>query len=156
MKLLLDDGNEHVCRQSAPDLRVHSILARAQESRDSQVLLDPLEEQLDLASIHEHGGNGRQQQDCVFSQNYQGLVTFWIFESNETQALGKVFGDLETFECNVLISDHPGRPIGWHLTHERRIHAPLAAGDEEQPAPMHLAVAGVNEGGNGSTRSSSV
>jgi hypothetical protein len=44
MKLLLDDGDEHVRGHGAPDLRLHRVLARAQESLDAQVLLDPFEQ----------------------------------------------------------------------------------------------------------------
>jgi hypothetical protein len=44
MKLLLDDGDEHVGGDGAPDLRLHRVLAGAQETLDAQVLLDPLEE----------------------------------------------------------------------------------------------------------------
>lgn len=42
---LLDDGDEHVVGDGAPDWRLHRVLAGAQEARDAQVLLDPLEEQ---------------------------------------------------------------------------------------------------------------
>ena len=48
LRLLLDDGDEHVGGHGAPHLRLHRILAAAQEMLDAQVLLDPLEEQLDL------------------------------------------------------------------------------------------------------------
>ena len=48
MKLPLDDGDQHVGGHGAPDLRLHGILAVADETFDAQMLLDPLEEQLDL------------------------------------------------------------------------------------------------------------
>jgi len=44
VKLLLDDGDEHVGGHGAPDLRLHCVLAGAQEALDAQVLLDPLEQ----------------------------------------------------------------------------------------------------------------
>lgn len=50
MKLLLDDRNEDVSCHGAPDLRLHGVLAVANEMLDSQVLLDPFEEQLHLPS----------------------------------------------------------------------------------------------------------
>lgn len=53
MKLLLDDGD------GAPDLRLHCVLARAQELLDPQMLLDPFEEQLDLPTILVKSGDGQ-------------------------------------------------------------------------------------------------
>jgi len=51
VKLLLDDGNEHVGGHGAPDLRLHGVLSRAKKSLDAQVLLELLEEQLDQPAI---------------------------------------------------------------------------------------------------------
>lgn len=45
MTLLLDDGNEYVGRHGALDLRLHGVLASAQNFFDPQMLLDPFEEQ---------------------------------------------------------------------------------------------------------------
>ena len=62
MKLLLDDGDEHIGRDGAPDLCLHRVLARAQKTLDAQVLLDPLEEQFDLpATLVERGNRQRWQ-----------------------------------------------------------------------------------------------
>ena len=57
MKLLLDDGDEHVGGHGAPDLRFHRVLAGAQETLDAQMLPDPLEVQLDLPSAFVQRGN---------------------------------------------------------------------------------------------------
>ena len=61
MKLLLDDCDEHVGGHGAPDLRLHSVLAVAQEVLDAQVLLDPLEEQLDLPATLVERTNGERR-----------------------------------------------------------------------------------------------
>jgi hypothetical protein len=45
---ILEDGEEGVGGYGIPALRLHGVLARAEEGLDSQVLLDPLEEQFDL------------------------------------------------------------------------------------------------------------
>ena len=39
LKLLLDDGDEHIGAYGAPDLRLHRLLAGAQEFLDPQVLV---------------------------------------------------------------------------------------------------------------------
>ena len=62
MKLLLDNGNQHIGRHGAPDLRLDGVLAVAQELLDSQVLLDPFEEQFDLPAILVKGSNSQRWQ----------------------------------------------------------------------------------------------
>ena len=71
MKLLLDDGNEHVGGHGAPDLRLHGVLARAKKSLDAQVLLELLEEQLDLPAILVQGCNGQWWQTGGVGQENQ-------------------------------------------------------------------------------------
>ena len=50
VQLLLDDGDEHINADGNPDLGLHRVLGSAEERLDPQVLLDPLEEQLQPAS----------------------------------------------------------------------------------------------------------
>ena len=85
MKLLFDDGNEHVSGLGVPDLRLYRVLARAQKSFDAQVLLDPLEEQLDLPAILVQSGNGQGWQTSVVGQEHQRLARLEVFEVDATQ-----------------------------------------------------------------------
>ena len=78
MKLLLDDGNEHVGGYGAPNLRLHRVLARAQEFLDAQMLLDPFEEQLHLPAILVERGDRERGQCCVVGEKYQRLARFGI------------------------------------------------------------------------------
>ena len=48
MKLLFDNGDQHISGDGTPDLRFDRVLAVTDEAFDTQMLLDPLEEQLDL------------------------------------------------------------------------------------------------------------
>jgi hypothetical protein len=48
LKLFFDNGDQHVSGDGTPDLRLHCVLRRSQELLDSQMLFDPLKEQLDL------------------------------------------------------------------------------------------------------------
>ena len=45
---LPDDGHEHIDGNGDPDWSLHGVLAGALECLDSQVLLDPFEEQFHL------------------------------------------------------------------------------------------------------------
>ena len=50
-QFLFYDGHEDVDADGDPDLRLHGVVAGAVESFDSQMLLDPLEEQLSVPII---------------------------------------------------------------------------------------------------------
>src|SRR4030067_2550525 len=47
-QFLFYDGHQHVDADRDPYLCLHGVVARTVESFDAQMLLDPLEEQLDL------------------------------------------------------------------------------------------------------------
>ena len=51
MQLLFDNRDEHVGGDGTSDLRLHGVLAGAQEFLDAQMLVDPLEEQLHLLGV---------------------------------------------------------------------------------------------------------
>ena len=74
MKLLFDDGDQHVSGYGAPDLRLHRVLARAQKALDTQMLLDPFEEQLHLPATLVQRGNGQGRQRRIVGQKHQRLA----------------------------------------------------------------------------------
>ena len=74
MKFLFNDGNQHVSRYCAPDLRLDGVLAVAQELLDSQVLLDPFEEQFDLSAVLVECCDGQRRKDKVVGQEYKRLA----------------------------------------------------------------------------------
>ena len=90
MKLLLDDGDEHVGGHGAPDLRLHGVLAVAEELLDAQVLLDPLEEQLDLPAALVQRGDRQRRQGRVVGQEDQRLARLGILEADAPQVLGQL------------------------------------------------------------------
>ena len=67
MQTLLRDGDQHVGGYGDPDLRLHRVLAGAEEHLDAQMLLDPLEEQLDLPALAIQIGDhlGLQAEDGI-------------------------------------------------------------------------------------------
>ena len=111
VKAVFDDCDEHVGSNSAPDLRAHRVLAVAQEFLDSQMLLDPFEEQLHLPSILVERGDQVRGQDHVVGQKRQGLTRFWVFEAHAAKHLGVVTRALVAIECNALIAHHAGSLI---------------------------------------------
>ena len=87
MKLLFDDGDQHVGHYSAPDLGLHRVLAGAQKALDAQVLFDPLEEQFDLpATLVERADRERWQRGVV-GQEDQRFARLRVLEWNAPQML---------------------------------------------------------------------
>ena len=136
MKLLFNDGDQHIRCDSAPDLRLHGVLAVADETLDAQVLLDPLEEQLDLPSALVQRGNGQCRQSGVVGEEHQRLAGFRVFETDASQLFGIVLGDVETVQPDALVADDPGAAVGWHRVQPVRIHATLGACHEETACLM--------------------
>jgi hypothetical protein len=55
---LFDDSDEHINRNSNPDLGLHCILGSPIKSFDSKILFDPFEEEFDLPTTLEKKRNG--------------------------------------------------------------------------------------------------
>lgn len=60
MHPFLDDGDQQIGRDCDPDLRLDGILTGAEERLDAQVLLDPVEEQLDLRTLLVQRADGKR------------------------------------------------------------------------------------------------
>ena len=69
LQALFHDGHQDIDRDGDPYLRLHGVLGCAEKGLDTQMLLDPLEEQLDLPpalvgapQANKGAGNGRKTQ----------------------------------------------------------------------------------------------
>ena len=136
MKLLFDNGNQHVSGDGAPDLRFDRVLAVADEAFDTQMLLDPLEEQLDLPAVFVQRGNRQCRQGRVVGQEHQRFAGFRVFEADAPQLLGIVLRDVETIEHDALIADDAGTSIDLHRVHPVRVHSSFGASYEERTRLM--------------------
>ena len=74
LRTFLDDGYEHVGADRNPDLRLHSVLAGSKERFNVQVLLDPLDEQLDLPALTVQVGDQLRPQCNVVCQRRDALA----------------------------------------------------------------------------------
>jgi hypothetical protein len=91
LKLAFHNSNQHICGDSTPDLRLHRILTCADETFDAQMLLDPLEEQLDLSATFVERSYGQGRQRRIVRQKHQRLARVRIFETDTPQLLGISF-----------------------------------------------------------------
>lgn len=136
MKLLFNNGGQHVSRDGAPDLRLYCVLAVADETLDAQMLLDPLEEQLDLPAALVKSRDGQRRQGGIVGQEHQRLAGFRVLETDAAQQFGIGLCGVEAVQRDALIADDAGAPIGRHRIHPARIHAAFGAGHEEGPRLM--------------------
>src|SRR5713101_763705 len=65
LEFLFDDGHEDVDTDGNPDLRFHGVYGGAVDGLDTQVLLDPLEEEFHLPPALVEFGNGQRVQHKV-------------------------------------------------------------------------------------------
>ena len=73
LEALLDNGDEDVDRDGDPDLGFHRVFGCPEELLDPQMLLDPLEEQLDLPSALVKGADGHGRQTELIGEEHQGF-----------------------------------------------------------------------------------
>ena len=86
---LFETGHQEVDADRDPDLRLDGVLAGPEERFDAQVLLDPLEEQLDVpAALVERGDGGGREPEMV-GQKDEDLAGFQVAEADSSQ-LGRV------------------------------------------------------------------
>ena len=74
MQTFLCNGDQQVGRYGNPYLRLHRVLAGAEEDLDTQMLLDPFEEQFDLPTLAVQGGNQIGLEREVVGQKHQAFA----------------------------------------------------------------------------------
>ena len=142
MKLLFDNSDQHVSGDSAPDLRLHRVLAVADETLDAQMLLNPLEEQFDLPATLVKRADRCSRQRKVVGQEHQRLAGFRVFEADTPQLLWIILRDVVAVQGDALVADDSRTPVDRHRVHPVRIHAALGSGHEERSGLMQREQAG--------------
>ena len=137
MKLLFDDSDQHIGGGSAPDLRLHRVLACAKEALDAQMLLDPFEEQFHLPATLVESRNGQGWQRRVVGQKHQRLARLQILEADTPQMFRVVLGHVVTIESDRLIAHHPRCAVGCRRIDAPGVHAAFGSGHKERAGLMH-------------------
>jgi hypothetical protein len=68
LELLFNNCDQHIGGDGTPDLRLHRILAVADKAFDTEMLLDPFEEQLDLPATFVECRDGQRRQGSIVGQ----------------------------------------------------------------------------------------
>ena len=112
MQTFFGNGDQQVGGNGNPNLRLHRVLAGAEEHLDAQMLLDPFEEQLHLPALAVQIGDQLRFQGEVVGQKHQALA-------------------------GVVLDHHPANRRGIVLARKMpRQHASLIA-QHQRTSPIH-------------------
>jgi hypothetical protein len=104
--------DEYVGGHCNPDLRFHRVLALAEETLDSQMLLDPFEEQLELSALAIECRDQRRAEREIVGQKHQALAGLGLSHHDATQYCGAVGLRVEPGEhTGPIAQDVRGYPI---------------------------------------------
>ena len=101
----LEVGDQQIHAHSHPDLGQYGIARSPEEDFDFQVLLDPLEEQLDLPALFVDRRNRSGRQMEVIGQKDLVFAGLWVAVADAAQWAGALRG-LNTGQLNRLIRGH--------------------------------------------------
>ena len=96
MEAFLDNGNKDIHGDGNPDLSLHRIFGSTVEGLDSQMLLDPLEEEFDLPAALVKFCNGECRQSEVVGQKNNPSFLFGIVETDASELFRKVLLGIES------------------------------------------------------------
>ena len=111
VETLLYDGHEDVGSDSDPDLRLHGILRCPVEGLDAQILLDPLEEQLDRPARLVKLGDGERRQGEIVGQKDEPLVRLFVEETDPADRYRIQAGAFWSPEDDRLIGTQACSPV---------------------------------------------
>jgi hypothetical protein len=130
---LFQDRDEHVSCHGNPYLRLHRVLALAEETLDSQMLLDPFEEQLELPALAIERRDQRRAEREIVAQKHHALAGLGLSHHDATQYGGVVGLRVEPGENTGLIAqDVRGYPIHVLGVAALELHVALRTGNEER------------------------
>ena len=104
----LHNCDQHVCADRDPDLRLHGVLAGAQECLDAQVLLYPLEEQFDLPALPIQLRDQVRFEAKVVGQECDALARFLVAHHDPAQGARVIFARIEHREHSGLVAQDVG------------------------------------------------
>lgn len=103
IQALFGYSNQHVSADCYPNLRLHRVLAGAVEHFDSQMLLDPLEEQFHLPALAIQVGNQCGLQNEVVRQKNDAFACF-VLDNDTAQQCRIVLAGVEQRQYTRLIA----------------------------------------------------
>ena len=103
----LNNGYQDIHGDSNPDLCFDCVLGRSIKGFDSQVLLDPFEEQFHLPAAFVELSNGHGRKGEIIGEEDEPLFCFGIDVPDTSEFFWKVLERIETGDGDDLIGLHP-------------------------------------------------
>lgn len=131
MQAFLCNGDQHVCADRDPDLRLDRVLVGAIKRLDSQVLLDPFEKQFDLPALAVQVCNQLWFEGEVVGQKRDALASV-VIDHHTSQRGGIVLAGIKDGQHTYLIAhDIQVGPVNGVGVAPLEFGIGLGAGDEE-------------------------
>jgi hypothetical protein len=134
--MLSDDGHQRIKGYGDPDLSFDRILGRAIEGLNSEMLLDPFEEQFDLPSGLVQQGDGQRRFAEVVCQEHEFLALRRIGVPDAPQGIEVVPMRVEAFQNNGLIKTNAQALLDRMGTAAMEPGVVFCSGDEESAVAM--------------------
>ena len=143
MKTFFHNSNQHVDGYGDPNLGLHCVLGGAIEGFDSQVLLDPFEEQLDLPSTFVELCDGQGGQHEVVGKKDQAFACFGVVEFDPSDFVGIILSGVEAGEDAGLIAEHAASTVDLVGVQSSEPGIALSPDDKEGLREMYVVESGV-------------
>ena len=138
MQFLFNNGDQYICRDGAPDLRLHGVLAVTQKMFNTQMLLNPFEEQFNLPTTFVQSRNSRCWQRSIVRQEHQSLAGIRIFQPNSAQIFRILFRFIKSVQTDGLIANYSHAFVHWRRINTPEIHITFSASYEKRSDLMQV------------------
>lgn len=138
--LLLGNDKQKVVTDGYPYLREDCILARSVEGFDMQMLLDPLEKDLNLPPFAVEFGNGNRLQSEVVGQEAIDSTVSKVLIDNKPEIVGILPGSVVSSKPDCLIGDKPSLRINIPTVHNLILHVVFGPSNEPRMRLMEMGV----------------
>ena len=131
-QLFLDDGNEEVYADRDPYLGLDGILGSAEEPLDTEMLLDPFEEQFHLPSAFVQLGYHQRWESEVVCEQDESVLGLGVEVSNTAERNRILLGCFGAFEDYALVAAQTCGLVDMTIGLPLVIHVALGTDHEER------------------------
>src|ERR1019366_4313319 len=110
---LFDNGDQDIDGDSDPHLGAHGVFGRAIEGFDTQMLLDPFEEQFDLPTAAVELSDRQGWFGEIVGQEHEPFAGLRVAEADAPQRLRKLLAGTKARQHYSLVEEQPGGFVHW-------------------------------------------
>ena len=140
---LVETGDRQVDADGYPDLALHRVLGGAVEGLDAEVLLDPLEEELDAPAALVDAADGERREAKAVGYEDQTLPRLLVHEADAPKLFGVVLPAPGYLQDDRLIAAESGGLVDRAGLADVEGHVALGPRNEERAGSMDTVEPGV-------------